>query len=335
QQEFAWQSSRAAARLRIPVAGGTLGVAGGGLWVSDLDVSPEGSVSWSGPLAGFGIDGNLSLRQEEFASAKTWGVLANQRTTSIEAKVGAGRSLPGGIKLSTATYLRSLTNPALPLPEMWWHVPQSQTNVSATVAGLTGELDWRAFHTVQFQVNASHVQGEYQLDGRTLPWEANRLGDIQSLIRIHPRSDTLLSILLSHSASMGKPYYRFAMDTSAQTVSVREDSLSQARPDLQDLFRTDARVQLDLRSTIPPFKSFRFYFEVQNIFADFEGDWAKVFGAGNARQRGWQSDRPTITKNSSTGEVTQDFAMYSRLSPLFANGTGLFFSFGIEGNFSL
>lgn len=333
KQDFSYQTARGAARLRLPVAGGTLGLSGGVLWISDLDVSPEGSLSWSGPVAGFGLEGNASLRQEEFARAKTLGVLANARTTSMEVKVGAGRSLPGSLNLSTAAYFRQLEDAALAHPEMWWHVPQQETGVSASVVGVTGELDWRAFHTVQLQVNASHVQGEYELSGRTLPWEANRLADIQTLVRIHPRSDTLLSLLLSHSASIGKPYYRFVQDTSARTVAIYQDDLSQSLPDLQDLFRTDARVQLDLRSTIPPFKAFRFYFEVQNIFADFTGDWAKYFGAGNARQRGWQPERDYIDPNNP--KLGSKSPVYSRLSPLFANGTGLFFSFGIEGNLSL
>jgi len=182
------------------------------------------------------------------------------------------------------------------------------------------------------QVNASTVHGQYQLSGgRTLDWEANRKADIQTLVRIHPRHDTLLSILFSHSASLGKPYYRYDFDTTARTVSISPDSLSQALPDLQNLFRTDMRIQLDLRSTIAPFKSFRFYFEAQNLFANFDSDWAKPLGGGNARQRGWQPIRDLYGSS-----VTEDRPLvYNHVAPLFANGTGLFFSFGIEGNLSL
>lgn len=333
KEDFTFQTSRAAARLRIPVSGGTLGLAAGGLWISDRDASPEGSLSWSGPVGGFGIDANLSLRQEAQTRAKSLGVLGNERTTSYEVKLGAGHALPGSINLSSAVYGRSLENPTLPLPEMWWHLPQTEKNVTARVVGVTGELDWRAFHRVQAQVNASRVYGEYQLDGRVLPWEANRTADIQTLIRIHPRSDTLLSILLSHSASMGKPYYRFVQDTSAQSVSIWQDEMALTHADLQDCFRTDMRVQLDLSSTVPPFKGFRFYFEVQNIFADFEGEWAKAFGANNARQRGWQPERNYVDPKDPSKGTTSPY--YSRITPLYSNGTGLFFSFGIEGNLSL
>jgi len=355
QNTLDYQSARTAGRLRWPLASGTVGLSLGALWVSDVDAAPEASLSWSGPLAGFGIDANASLRQEEHAQAVRYGVLGNGRTTSMEAKLGAGHPLPGGLNLSMAAYVRGLANPALPSPEMWWQIPQAEagheaslgdvfadvyhgvsgsgsSNLTATVTGLTGELDWRSFHTVQMQVNASTVHGQYQLpDGRSLDWEANRKADFQTLVRIHPRRDTLLSILFSHSASLGKPYYRYTFDTSARTVSISPDSLSQAIPDLQDLFRTDMRIQLDLKSTIPPFKSFRFYFEAQNLFANFDADWAKPLGGGNARQRGWQPVRDLYGSS-----VTEDRPLvYNRVAPLFANGTGLFFSFGIEGNLSL
>ena len=343
KDDFSYQSARAAARLRWPLAGGTLGASAGGLWVSDVDAAPEASLSWSGPVAGFGVDANTSLRQEEHTEAIKYNtcnasdqgtvicdVLGNKRTRSFETKFGVGHPLPGGIILSSTAYWRNYDNPVLPLPDMWWNFQQADDNVTANVWGGTAELDWRTFHTLQMQINASRVYGEYQLSGgRTLPWEANRDLDVQTLFRIHPRSDTLLSIILTHTFSIGKPYYQYQLDSASKKVTVQQDSMALAIPSLQDMFRTDMRIQLDLTSSIPPFKAFRFYFEVQNLFADFDSDWARYLGAGNARQRGWQPVHGAIDETGNSVPV------YSKLTPLFSDGTGLYFSFGIEGSLSL
>jgi hypothetical protein len=85
------------------------------------------------------------------------------------------------------------------------------------------------------------------------------------------------------------------------------------------MFRTDARVNLDLVGKNAFFRSARFYVEVDNIFANLDVDALKFLGSENGRERSW---------------VTQDNNEDSNdgydLVPFMAKGMGLYVQFGVE-----
>lgn len=195
------------------------------------------------------------------------------------------------------------------------------------------QAKWTTWHYLQAQTNFSRVQGEYDFgDGRTMDWDANRDFDAWTVVKIHPRGDSLFSIILSHSASLGKPEYRFSIDTAARTLSVSGDPVSWQHPSYTDQFRTDARVELDIPTNLPPMRSVRFYVEVQNIFGQFSGDWARPLGGDNFRQRSWSPVRTTVL--TSTGPSTSKGTIEGA-EPLYARGTDLLVTFGIEGKLGI
>ena len=85
------------------------------------------------------------------------------------------------------------------------------------------------------------------------------------------------------------------------------------------MFRTDARVNLDLVSSKYFFRSARFYVEVDNIFANLDVSSLKFLGSENARERSW------VTRDDN-----EDSADGYELVPFMAKGMGLYVQFGIE-----
>lgn len=323
QDELTWLRSRSSARVRWRADSVEWAVAAGGLWVQDAGWESEATASLRAPFAGFGWTANLSRRAQEQVRAVEPGEMGVHMGTAWEAKAGVGRRL-GPIEVTSAVYGRYYEDPALPEAPMWWGFPVENEAKQASVLGGTLQAAWNTWHHLQIQTNLSRVQGQYELeDGSNLEWEADRDLDVWTSIKIHPRADTLFSILLSHQASLGKPYYAFELDTAARTLRVVGDDQVEEHPSWRDAFRTDVRIQMDLPSRLPPFRMVRFYAELQNLFAEFDGDWARWLGGSNVRARSW-----TPTRVDGKGSVIEAV-------PLFAEGTGLFVSFGVEASLGI
>jgi hypothetical protein len=231
------------------------------------------------------------------------------------------------VEVTSAVYWRDLQNPELPQANFLWLLPESRKANSATVWGGTMQAKWTTWHTLQVESNFSRVQGTYQMaDGGTLDWDANRDFDSWTVLKYHPRSDTLFSIILSHAASFGKPEYLYHIDTAARTLAVGIDPASIADKEYGDQFRTDARVELDIPTNLAPIRDIRFYAEVQNIFGQFSDPWAHYLGGDNFRQRSWSPVRADPYNSYSTIVGAQ---------PLYARGTDLLVTFGIEGRLGI
>ncbi len=322
--DFAYLRSRSSIRLRGKEDKTEWGFAAGGLWAQDAGLGAEATASLMTPWMGFGWLANLSMRANEATEATTFAKYGVRQVLSKEAKVGVGRSF-GPIEVSGTTYWRSIDQPELPKADFLWVLPHSQTTDQASVLGGTFQAKWTSWHPLQIQTNLSRVQGEYALtNGATMAWEANRDFDAWTLIKFHPRTDTMISIILSHSASLGKPYYRFRIDTVSRTISVQEDPAAPDGAKVRDQYRTDIRTELQIPTNLAPFRQIRFYAEVQNLFGQFEGDWARALGGNNYRARSWTPIHATPPSGSLIGA-----------DPLYASGTDLFFSFGIEGRLGI
>ena len=307
------------------------GLSVGGLWAQGADPLPEATLSWMGPAAGLGWTANVSLRGSEHVEAVEFAHLGIRTTAGVEAKVGAGRRV-GPVELSSAVYWRGLRDPELPEAPFFWVIPWAQRPSSANVWGGTLQAKWTTWHYLQIQTNLSRVQGEYDFGGgRTLDWDANRDFDAWTVAKIHPRGDSLFSVILSHSASFGKPQYRYRIDTLARTLQVEVDPAAVDHPSYGDQFRTDARAELDIPTNLPPMRSVRFYVEVQNVFGQFSGDWARWLGGDNFRQRSWAP----VRVDPSTGRMYASNGTLVGADPLYARGTDLMVSFGIEGKLGI
>ncbi len=307
------------------------GISLGGLWAQGAGSGAEGTLSWQGPVLGLGWIANVSQRESEVVEATDFAKLGTRLTSSSEAKLGAGRKL-GPVEVVSTVYWRSLDNPQLPQAPFLWVLPESRKANSATVWGATMQAKWTAWHTVQVESNLSRVQGTYAMaDGGTMDWDANRDFDSWTVIKIHPRSDTLFSLILSHCASLGKPQYRYRIDTLAKTISVAIDPAAVAHPQYGDQFRTDARVEMDIPTNLAPMRSVRFYAEVQNIFGQFSGGWAHYLGGDNFRQRSWSS----VHVDPATGRMYSSYGTLVGADPLYARGTDLLVTFGIEGRLGI
>jgi len=307
------------------------GLSVGGLWSQGAGSGAEGTLSWQGPAFGLGWIANLSRRESDVAEATGFGKLSTRLTSASEAKLGAGRRV-GPVDVVSTVYWRGLDDPQLPQANFLWVLPESRKANSATVWGGTMQMKWTRWHFVQVESNFSRVQGTYELaDGGTLDWDANRDFDSWTVIKIHPRSDTLFSVILSHSASFGKPQYRYRIDTLAKTISVDIDPVAVAHPKYGDQFRTDIRVEMDMPVKLPPVRGLRFYAEVQNLFGQFSGDWARYLGGDNYRQRSWSP----VHVDPSTGRMYSSTGTLVGADPLYARGTDLLVTFGIEGRLGI
>jgi len=302
------------------------GLTVGDLWAQGAGNGAEGTLSWMGPALGIGWTANLSERQSEYVEPASLAHLGTKLTSATEIKLGAGKML-GPVELTSAVYWRDLQNPELPQANFLWILPESRKANSATVWGGTMQAKWTTWHTVQVESNFSRVQGTYQMaDGGTLDWDANRDFDSWTVIKIHPRSDTLFSIILSHAASFGKPEYLYRIDTAAHTLAVGIDPAAIADKEYGDQFRTDARVELDIPTNLAPIRDIRFYAEVQNIFGQFSDPWAHYLGGDNFRARSWSPVR---------ADPYDSYSTIVGVQPLYAKGTDLLVTFGIEGRLGI
>ena len=283
-----------------------------------VDPAPLASLRYSQPLArsliGFG---EVSLRQNTSLEPVENAVLTAYTTTSVEGKLGANGNLGEGLTYATSVYSRVYKDPILPVPEVNWNYRETQESDFALASGGNVTLTWTPLHQLGMNVNASVVQGDYHLtDGNYLPWEANRSLDLVSNLRFLPRRDSLLSIIFTYGVNNDAPLYEYTglwdadteRHTGERTIRVSRDFPTVSRQ------RMDMRINLDLKSKWRPLEGMRFFFEADNIFADFEDSNLSWLGGDNQRRRGW-------TRAGAGGD----------LLPVVTRGMGLFIMFGFEG----
>lgn len=321
-----WNRVRSSARLHWVDGETRTGVSVGGLWVDEPGWSSEGTASLMTPLWGLGWVSNLSLRALESPRTVEPGKVALTTTTSWEGKLGAGKRV-GDFEFTGTVYLRSLTDPALPVPGFWRALPLRQTATEANVQGAALQGTFDGWERLRALVNVSRVQGEYTLsDGSILEWDANRDVDVLTQVRIHPMADTLLAVILTHVASLGKPEYVYRLDTLSRRVTIAGDPAVAGGSPKRDAFRTDLRAELDLGTKVPPIDGIRLYFEVQNLFSGFTGDWARVLGGDNYRSRSYKPN--AVKYENGVHSVVE-------AEPQYARGTDLFLTFGVQGSLGI
>ena len=322
-----WVRSRGAGRMRWKIDDAQYGLAVGGLWADGPGWNSEFTGSAMQPAFGVGWVGNVSMRAQERTEAKTVGEMEVVTTSGLETKLGGGKRL-GPFEMTGAVYWRSLTDPALPACDFWWAYPFKNKADEAQVLGGNFQTRFDGWRRVKALVNLSRVEGEYTLDdGSTLEWDANRDLDVLTEIKMHPMDDTLFSVIVTHIASFGKPQYVYDLDTAARAIDVRGDPRVEGGARRRDAFRTDVRIELDMPVRISPIQGMRLYIEGQNLFSEFTGDWARPLGGGNFRARGMEAVRTRANSNSRYQVVGAE--------PLYARGTDLFVSFGIEGSLGI
>ena len=322
-----WARVRSSGRMRWKIDDAQYGIAAGGLWADGPGWNTELTGSAMKPAFGIGWVGNASMRAQERSEAVEPGVMEVVSSTGLETKFGGGKRI-GPFEMTGAVYWRSIDNPALPANDFWWAFPFKNKAEDAQVLGGNFQTRFDGWRRLKALVNLSRVQGEYSMDdGSTLEWDANRDLDVLTEIKLHPMDDTLLSVIVTHVASFGKPQYVYHLDTLARTVDVEGDPRVANGARRRDAFRTDVRIEFDMPVRISPIQGVRLYIEGQNLFSEFTGDWARPLGGGNFRARGMEAIRTRADANSRYKVVGAE--------PLYARGTDLFVSFGIEGSFGL
>lgn len=239
-------------------------------------------------------------------------------TSSAEAKLGVEGGWQDELKFTASVYSRWYKDPVLPQPEVFWNFEETHRSDYAYANGGNVTAAWLPSHHFGVNVNASMVEGDYHLEDNEsfLPWEANRTLDLVSNIRYLPRRDSLLSIILTYTANNGTPLYEYTglydvpahRATETRTIGVDRNYATVSRQ------RTDLRINLDLKSRWRPLESMRFFFEADNIFADFDNSNLEWLGGSNLRKRGW-------TRANDNGD----------LQPVVTKGLGLYIMFGFEG----
>lgn len=239
-------------------------------------------------------------------------------TSSAEAKLGVESGWKDELKLTASVYSRWYKDPILPMPEVFWNYAETHHSDYAYANGGNVTAAWLPSHHFGINVNASVVQGDYHLEDNDqfLPWESSRTLDLVSNIRYLPRRDSLLSFILTYTANNGAPLYQYtglydinsSNPTQTRTIGVDPDFPTVSRQ------RTDLRINLDLKSRWRPLESMRFFFEADNIFADYDNSYFDWLGGANRRKRGW-------TRANPNGD----------LEPVVTKGLGLFIMFGFEG----
>jgi hypothetical protein len=239
-------------------------------------------------------------------------------TSSAEGKLGIEGGWRDDVKFTASLYSRLYKDPVLPMPDVFWNYRETHKSDYAYANGGNVTAAWLPSHHFGINVNASVVQGDYHLEDNDqfLPWEANRSLDLVSNLRFLPRRDSLLSFILTYTAVNGAPLYEYTglfdnasgATTQRRTIGVDRDFPTVSRQ------RTDLRINLDLKSRWRPLESMRFFFEADNIFADYDNSALDWLGGANRRKRGW-------TRANANGD----------LLPVVTKGLGLFIMFGFEG----
>jgi hypothetical protein len=287
------------------------------------------------PLASFDIEKEASKEFSIFGNTawrSDWNEVLDGN--KIKGELSGGASLKagarlafGGLKISAHGFGRYYPNPALPIPKAFEHYKEQQKVDFGWVSGGQLALDFHALHAVAFQSNISRVYGEYELpDSRSMPWQANSSLDMVSHLRIYPRSDSLLSFIISHRAALDRPLYEWAITPSRieGKNSVQGQRHIKYADETTSLFRTDIRLNLDLKSRVKVIflENLRFFVEASNVFASLDVEALRFLGSENARER-----FVAVRSNNSTDGFD--------VVPFMAKGMGLYLQFGVEGNFGL
>lgn len=245
------------------------------------------------------------------------GDLTGSLETGASAKVGLGynsKYLVG----QGAVFGRYYVDPLLPMPKAYAQYKDVTPVDYAWVMGASGNVEFKTSHHFSMATNLSSVYGEYELDGgKSLPWEANSRFDIVSHFRYYPRKDSIVSVILTHHAALHRPLYYYQITPA--TVDENGTRSLHDYNKFTDMYRTDIRVNLDLKGKKNFFRSARFYLEVDNIFANLDVDALKFLGSENGRERSW------VTRDDDKN-VTNGYD----LVPFIAKGMGLYVQFGVE-----
>ena len=283
------------------------------------------------PTASFDFDQNLSKVDTAYwrfiantAYRSDWkpyyddGNLTGRLESGVSAKLGLGYNSKYLIAQGSG-FGRYYPDPLLPMPKAYAHYNDVTPIDFAWVAGASGTLELKTSHHFSMATNVSSVYGEYELDGgHSLPWEANSRLDILSHFRYYPRKDSIVSVIITHHAALHRPLYYYEIRPNDESQSRGTRRLKDLG-EFTDMFRTDARVNLDLFGNKYIFRSARFYVEVDNIFANLDVDALKFLGSENGRERSW------VTRDSNdNADDGYD------LVPFMAKGMGLYVQFGIE-----
>jgi hypothetical protein len=276
------------------------------------------------PLASFDIEkgagkdiaifGNVAWRSDWDEKLSSGGVV----------KAGARYSL-GALKISAHGFGRYYPAPVLPIPRAYEYYKELQKVDFGWVGGSQVTLDFHTLHTLAFQSNISHVQGKYELPDGSLPWQANSRLDMVSHLRIYPRSDSLLSFIISHRAALDRPLYEWEIIPEQRERQICSDE-TKCADETTSLFRTDIRLNLDLKSKtrIIFLENVRFFIEADNIFAPLDIKALRFLGGENARER-------SVVVRDADGDSRNGFDIV----PFMAKGMGFYLQFGIEGNFGI
>ncbi len=298
-------------------------------WADYKIPMPVASVRLNSPLP-LSLNGfvDVSLRQNTQVAAKGTNNIEPVTTPSVEAKTGYTGEW-GPFTWSHSLYSRYYLNPLLPEPEVYWNYKELNETDYAWVNGTNLNMAWEPSHHFGINFNGSIVQGDYVMDnGSYLPWEANRSLDFVSNMRIVPRRDSLLSVILTYVVNNGVPLYDYILpretiqlDGRTPTVDTWERKAVQSEkyPEVSRQ-RVDVRINLDLRSKWRPLDKARLFFQASNIFADMNQDYVSFLGGENTKQRGWTRFDRTNPDN---------------LTPVVIRGLGLFILLGFEMNFSI
>jgi len=272
------------------------------------------------PLASFDIEKGAGKDIAIFGNAawrSDWDENIEKLNSGGVIKAGARYSL-GGLKISAHGFGRYYPDPILPTPRAFEYYKEQQKVNFGWAGGSQITLDFHTLHALAFQSNISHIQGNYMLpNGKTLPWQANSRIDMVSHLRIYPGSDSLLSFIISHRAALDRPLYEWEINQSKKERQIK------ASNETASLFRTDIRLNLDLKSKIRIFflENVRFFAEADNIFAPLDIKALRFLGGENARER-------SVAVRNVNGDSFD-------IVPFMAKGMGLYWQFGIEGNFGI
>jgi hypothetical protein len=196
---------------------------------------------------GWRVFGNAAWRSD-WVSEWEDSELQSNLASGASAKVGVGYKAKylGG---SVHGFGRYYKEPALPTPLAYAHYTELSEADYAWVTGASGTLDLKTRHHFALGCNLSSVYGEYELtDGRSLPWQANARLDMVSFFRYYPRKDSLVSVVLSHHAAWNRPLYYYEITPSNAATEVTGTRKIKDDNEFTNLYRTDLRVNLDLKS---------------------------------------------------------------------------------------
>jgi len=270
------------------------------------------------PIASFDTEKEIKKDLTIFGNT-AWRSDWHEGELNSGAALKAGTRLTsGGLKVSAYGFGRYYPSPILPTPLAFERYKELQEVDFGWVSGAQMTFEYRTLHRIAFQSNISRVYGEYELpNGHSLPWQANSYLDMISHLRIYPRSDSLLSFIVSHRAAWNRPLYEWFIDQKNEERQIKHTG------ETTSLFRTDVRLNLDLKSKAKFFflENIRFFVEADNIFSTLDVKALRFLGGDNGRER-------SVAVRNWSGETFD-------MVPFMAKGMGLYLQFGVEGNFGI